>query len=1096
MKILNITLALLIGFVTNLMAQGEEGPIDPLLGGYTIGTSDEIILLWADFNSTGEGYFHHKIFDYASFNNPDINNEIIIKSKDSIPGQLPAQEFLDAFSEDLNGDGLDEMVATWSGDDNQFIRIVINQIDSTDYSFIKISQLDVLNENETIGLNTQIRLVPGNFDKDVGKEFILAYLTEDSVKVILFDSDGTLIPERKADIQDESIYLNNSAINYDITTGDFDGDGTDELVMVGGERIQTYDADNDLMVNKETMYVKVYDLIKTAEDYVIQAKAKASKIEIVNGMMDGDPINYELNGLRITTVDFDNNGTDEIVVGYQVYDNQTYFLLQSMQAYQNLDSIRINDNRIYIHQEVLNEKGGSMSITSEDLTSDGKEEVIFAAWNKLAVYNADVELNLVPIAEIIGLNISGAFSGDRNHRTLAVTDLDASVSQDEWRKEIILFDKQEVGEFSETKIEIRVYEAKIDYTSKLNLLRKAVLQDESIHTPSVSPVALVTGNFEGDGMRLGTPKRYKETDIIQPLVILNAPPVHFDILNDLSYDISDCFNGGDCNFIATYEEGLSLTEQITTTLNSDWGVELKLSSTNEVGGNKLNNHLTTNYGENFSNVENASKTVTVGVQVKAINDDLIYATVADYTVWEYPVYNDNQFQGYITTVVPELTENRWFPSKSWSGNPYIPNHEVGNLLSYPEYSEVQKQDESIEKIKGVENNNYAIGPNTSYEWRLEFNDFLENNASRTRKIGLEVGTEIEKGTAGTIEISGEPGGVGVGVSQDYRISIGLGLIGKYNRESFSSHTTTVKKDLLLKVNLGNINETETGYQITPYAFWSKSGALVIDYAVDVDQSEQGYTPTWWQQQYGTLPDPALILPWKLDPEKGYGLIRDVKRQQTKDIVIYPKDPQPGDTILLYARIHNYSLIPTSSPVKISFYLGDPDLDGELIESIDGETILTTENVLSPRSFQWVHMECIMPPAEGRLYVVIDPENSMDEIHENNNKGWIALGPTVEDPNGIITGIADLETDIIPDLLQTFPNPFSSFTNIKFNLEKADKISLKVYDLFGQEISTLINEEILSGEHHVEFDGSRLPTGIYICRLEGINYVAAERLFVR
>lgn len=1073
---------ILFAALSSLKAQEEKDPVDPLLGDHAVGISDEIVFLWADFTSTSGGYFYNKIYDYISFNNPDLSNQINSMSRDSFPGVNSSKQFLDAFAEDLDGDGMDEIVESWAGDVDNQIQLTVRQVDSTDFSFIEVSNTNVLGENELSGTGTLVRLVPGDFDPDPGKEFILSFLTGDSLKIILFDTDEGLVPLRKTSIQDEAIYLNNNSINYDITAGDLDGDGTDEIILTGGERSQVYNSDIDDLINKEFIYVKIYDVM-SGDEYQIEAKSKKESIEMVNDMVDGAAVNYSLNGLRVTSVDMDNNGIDEIALGYQVYDNKTYFLLQTLAVTENLNSIQLADSSIIIHQEVQDERGGSMSLTAADMTGDGKEEVIFAAWNKLAVYDADNNLKLNPVAELSGINVAGSFSGDNYHRTMTVTDLDAGTAQNEWHNEIVLFDKQEYGEFSETAIEIRVYEAEVDYSGELVLNRRASLTDNSLLLKSDSPVAIITGNFDGDGMQLGTPKRYQETDIFQPLVVLNAPPVHFDVLNDISYDINGCFTGGDCNFIATYEEGLSVNQQITTRLNSDWGIEAELFSKNELGGFKLNNHMKTSYGEEFSKVKTASKTVTVGVKVKAIHDDMLYATVSDYTIWEYPVYYNGEFQGHITAVVPKLVENRWFPSKSWNGYNYLPEHESGNILSYADYKELPGIIESNETIKGVENNNYALGPTTSYEWRLEFNDFVQNSATQTQKVGIEVGQEFEIGSAGSIEISGEPAGIGAAVSTDYRSTVGYNLKGNYNSESFSSHTTSVKKDLLLKVEMGSTKGEETGYQVTPYAYWSKSGTLVVDYAVAMDLAAQGYTPTWWQQEYGVLPDPAFILPWRLDPEKGYGLIDELKRQQTKDLVIYPKDPSPGDTIVVYARIHNFSLLPTNRPVSISFYLGNPETNGTLIQSNDGKTIWETTDVMAPRSHEWVYFEWIMPE-EGRLFAVLDPANEMSETHEDNNVGWIALGAFRDDivaSNSTPINKNKYYTEGIQ--LQNYPNPFSDITYVSFNLDKPQAVRINITDLTGREIYSRDEYIRLTGEQEIEIDGTKMPAGVYILTLE-------------
>jgi hypothetical protein len=1080
-------------------AQTDDGPVDPLLGGYDIGVSDEIVLLWADFTGQSGGYFHQKLYDYASINNPDATNEILVKGKDSISAPMPAQNMLDAFSEDIDGDGFDEVVSCWSGEGEHPIRLVIRQVDTTSYEFIDAGVIHVLEEAETIASKTLVRLLPGNFDRDAEYEFILAYLDMDStIRILLYDTDGTLLPKRKAQLTDDAIYRgNNSFINYDISTGDFDGDGMDEIAVSGGNRKQIFEPEYlKKEIIKEAMFLNLYD-VKKDVDYQFQAGASESEIDLLSYLIKDNRLNFRLQGLRLSSADMDNNSVDEMVLGYQLVEGDSiYYLLRHFNTNIALDSLLYHAEEVSVHTKFHKEDaggGGSMSLTSGDLTGDGLEEVVFAAWDRLKVYNAHSELRFNQLAEFGGLNTS-LFANDQNNRTVVITDLDASLSQEEWHREVVVVDKAELGEFGETAVNLFVYEARMSPANELKLSSRAAFTDRLPRLENNSPVAIVCGNFEGDGLRIGTPRKYRETGVFQPLVVVNAPPVHFDIINGQVFDVSNCFSGAACEFIATYAEGVSVTDQISTQVNSDWGLEKKLYTENELAGIKLNAHLTRTYGGKFSKVKNSSSSFAVSVEVQAVHDDMIYATVGDYTIWEYPVYNDGVFQGYMSTVVPELVENRWFPSKSWSGSKYMSNHEAGNILSYPEIDNIQEITSEYETIKNLSSNSYGLGPSTTYKWSLAFSDFTENKASLSNKVGIEMGRDVGIGTEGSTEVSAAPFGIGGSVSIDYKISVGKSLTGDFSLESFSSHTTSVKEDLSLEVKLGGTVGPETGYQIRPFSYWTESGVMVIDYAVNVDEAAQGYTPTWWQDTYGTMPDPALNLPWRLDPEKGYALNTDLKRYQTKDIVIYPTYPLPGDTILVYAKIHNYSLLPTPDPVKLSFYLGDPDEGGELIESNEGQTLLSTESAISPRDYQWVHMEWIMPES-GRLFVVLDPENTMSEIHENNNKGWIALGPD-DSTTGMEDFSKDNETPGSENAqLINYPNPFIDHTTISFFQKTDQHAMIRVKDLSGRDVFVRDIGYRTVGEHHIEFNGTHLPSGMYILNLEFESGVVATHKMI-
>lgn len=69
------------------------------------------------------------------------------------------------------------------------------------------------------------------------------------------------------------------------------------------------------------------------------------------------------------------------------------------------------------------------------------------------------------------------------------------------------------------------------------------------------------------------------------------------------------------------------------------------------------------------------------------------------------------------------------------------------------------------------------------------------------------------------------------------------------------------------------------------------------------------------------------------------------------------------------------------------------------------------------------------------------------------------------------------------MLTSYPNPFSSQATIRYDLEKTGHVVLKVYDLLGREVATLVDQMQAAGEKEVRFDGAHLANGLYLCRLE-------------
>jgi hypothetical protein len=79
------------------------------------------------------------------------------------------------------------------------------------------------------------------------------------------------------------------------------------------------------------------------------------------------------------------------------------------------------------------------------------------------------------------------------------------------------------------------------------------------------------------------------------------------------------------------------------------------------------------------------------------------------------------------------------------------------------------------------------------------------------------------------------------------------------------------------------------------------------------------------------------------------------------------------------------------------------------------------------------------------------------------------------------------------LSQNYPNPFNPKTTISFSIPKAQHVTLKVFDVLGCEVATLIDGTEPAGTHAVELDGSMLSSGIYYYRMEAGQFSAFKKL---
>ena len=110
------------------------------------------------------------------------------------------------------------------------------------------------------------------------------------------------------------------------------------------------------------------------------------------------------------------------------------------------------------------------------------------------------------------------------------------------------------------------------------------------------------------------------------------------------------------------------------------------------------------------------------------------------------------------------------------------------------------------------------------------------------------------------------------------------------------------------------------------------------------------------------------------------------------------------------------------------------------------------------------------------------------------------GPVVvrrggENDNGITIPTETIDEPGRFELNQNYPNPFNPTTNISFNLPVNSQVTLKVYNLLGQEVATLVNGRLGSGPHTVQFDASGLSSGMYLYRIEAGSFVQNKKMML-
>jgi len=160
--------------------------------------------------------------------------------------------------------------------------------------------------------------------------------------------------------------------------------------------------------------------------------------------------------------------------------------------------------------------------------------------------------------------------------------------------------------------------------------------------------------------------------------------------------------------------------------------------------------------------------------------------------------------------------------------------------------------------------------------------------------------------------------------------------------------------------------------------------------------------------------------------------------------------------------------------------GIPYIDGEVAPILDGIPIDTASLGLSTTFI----------PEDNSLKVIIDLYNL---IHHIKFLERVLHHFELDKPSSILDENADQPITFY--LHQNYPNPFNPNTTIKYKMPELSFVTLKVYDVLGNKVATLVNEEKPLGTYEVEFGGAGLPSGIYFYRLLAGSFLVTKKMIL-
>ncbi len=189
--------------------------------------------------------------------------------------------------------------------------------------------------------------------------------------------------------------------------------------------------------------------------------------------------------------------------------------------------------------------------------------------------------------------------------------------------------------------------------------------------------------------------------------------------------------------------------------------------------------------------------------------------------------------------------------------------------------------------------------------------------------------------------------------------------------------------------------------------------------------------------------------------------------------------------------------------------------------IDGFEVITGQSVDMEVEARFINGTAIKQNVASLTHRILSAGNkivffSFDPIAVNtkppstNNK-YFRFGSCVSSPQMKVLNWFNVLTDVKGDgislptqfkLFQNYPNPFNPTTTIKYSIPSVETrhasslhVSLKVFDILGREVVTLVNEEKQPGNYKVKFDGSNLASGVYLYRLSTSEYTSVKKLIL-
>ncbi len=693
-----------------------------------------------------------------------------------------------------------------------------------------------------------------------------------------------------------------------------------------------------------------------------------------------------------------------------------------------------------------------------------------------------------------------ATKGEVLDNFLAVGNLDKlrGGSSDDFRAEIVVASQQEIdddfGSLERQELKVQVFRfpqfGNLDSPPVPDLTLDKLFPVEG--NIDIRRYSLGIGDTDGGSIYLRPPARSSITEVLNPLVVLNAPPTHFDVFGSSVYDLCKLYGENAVEqFRAEYVQLTETQRGFETKFTSDYALAAGAKANLSLGVFDVGVKMSSKYGERFEKVNNSTTSVTLKEQRSALLDDELLAYLVDFDVYEYPIMETGNTAAPLSHVIvsiPGPPRRTFIPARSTTID-YIVDHQHGNLFSYPaEISEFLPVQGEVYEFTG-QTISKTSGGNSSF--------------SISRQEAVSQGVEQEVTTATTIGASIGGAFKGFGLSVDVEAN--------YSDAQLKNRTSSYKEDVSMTGALG-VGEQEIpgdmDYTVVPSIYWDGNGSLALDYAVRL--TNIGFWKTFYDKY-----DPAFLLLDPFKPEKGSEKLteyNEADRYRTRDIR-FAGQPHPGGRTTIHTRMYNFGFkeIAFDPGLDVCMYYLDPESGNQLVpigcqtlaRAIQGR--LNGKDLVE-LAFIWDIPEDLGP--QTQVVGIIDPENAYPgEVHDypigngiTNNLAWAcAFTQNCELPESADVYFPEGSTAAgriikLVEGLQVGPNPMTTHGWMQIPARLEGDVTASLYDPLGREVKQWHFEGLVATDRTLLQLGS-LPSTSYTLVVTGHEAVARVTLII-